>query len=376
MKASCRLCSQPVLREAFTLENSARNISHMLSSEERVDDHPVDVTVYECEACGFVQLTQSLAPGFYDTYIMTTSFSPQMQAYQKAQATDFVTRYGLSGKRLVELGCGDGSFLQRLTDADALVTGVEPSEVFRRLAVEKGFHVLPVYVSPERDLEGAPYDAFACREVLEHILDIHGFIRGIRRALRPGGAGLVQVPSLEQALDGGRFYDFFPDHLNYFSAGTLRLAFELNGFRVDEVSRGMNGEYLQAHVRLDTGPSASALADSLRELTFEIHRLIEHETRAGRRVAVWGAGGKGVTVLSAGRIADIAYIVDSDPNKQGRYTPVTHFPIVPPERLAQDPIDTVIVSAMAYSREIIDYLRNTLGFRGTIATLGSHLEIV
>jgi hypothetical protein len=64
--------------------------------------------------------------------------------------------------------------------------------------------------------------------VLEYILDVIGFLLAIRESLKPGATGLVQVPSLEQ--EGARFYDFFPDHLNYFSARTLRLALERTSY--------------------------------------------------------------------------------------------------------------------------------------------------
>ena len=72
----------------------------------------------------------------------------------------------------------------------------------------------------------------------------------------------------------------------------------------------------------------------------------------------------------------IRYVVDSDAHKQGRLTPVTHLPVVAPERLRSEPVDVLILTALAYRDEIVAQLRGPIGFRGTIAVLGAPLELV
>ncbi len=80
--------------------------------------------------------------------------------------------------------------------------------------------------------------------------------------------------------------------------------------------------------------------------------------------------------MAAARAEGIAYVVDSDPHKQGRFTPVTHLPIVPPQRLRAEPVDTVLVTALAYRKEILEQLFGPLGFSGRVEVLGPHLETV
>jgi len=73
----------------------------------------------------------------------------------------------------------------------------------------------------------------------------------------------------------------------------------------------------------------------------------------------------------------IAYIIDSSPYKQNRYTPVTHFPILPPSRLKLDPVDAVIVMAPRFSEEIVNQLKEDVQFTGTIAVLeGTKLTVI
>jgi len=107
----------------------------------------------------------------------------------------------------------------------------------------------------------------------------------------------------------------------------------------------------------------------------ELREFVRRETEQNRRVAVWGAGGKGLTALAVAQVDGIAYVIDSDSHKIGRFTPVSHLPIYAPDRLRADPVDSVILTALAYRREINEQLRTVYGFRGKVVTLGVHLEV-
>jgi len=372
----CRLCREGNLKPCLRLRHSARNISRLLRHNELQSDIPIDLYVYECQECGFVQLAQMLEPSFYDDYLMTSSHSAQMKTFQQAQASEFVRRFGLSGKRVIEVGCGDGNYLDYLRQAGANVAGIEASSRFQELSRKRGFTVFSGYVSRESAIPESPWDGFVIRQVLEHVPDPNGFLQGIRASLASGAAGLVEVPSLEQSLDNGRFYDFFADHVNYFSARTLRYALERNGFEVIDVSREMGGEYNVVLVRIAQCSELTGLQRIVDTLTEEIGDFIESYRRIGKRVAIWGAGGKGVTALAVANVRGVAYVVDSDPYKQGLFTPVSHLPIVAPEMLAEDPVEAIVITALAYQDEIISQLRKGIGFSGQVAVLGHHLQII
>ncbi len=74
----------------------------------------------------------------------------------------------------------------------------------------------------------------------------------------------------------------------------------------------------------------------------------------GKRVAAYGAPAKGMTLLTYCGFGptEIAYVVDRSPLKQGRFTPGTGIPIVPPEHLAAEPPDVLLVLAWNYLDEI------------------------
>src|SRR4051794_6582188 len=165
----CRLCGETGLGLRVHLERSPRSISRLLRENELAGDTPIALNVYECEVCGFVQLTQVLDSDFYDDYVMTVSHSAQMRSYQSTQALDFVTRFDLVGKRVIEVGAGDGNYMEYLQQAGADASGIEPSARFRELAQERGVALLGGYVNRRSLIPGAPYDGFVTRQVLEHV---------------------------------------------------------------------------------------------------------------------------------------------------------------------------------------------------------------
>jgi SAM-dependent methyltransferase len=373
---TCRLCGSANLVSALLFERMPRNIQRLLTQEELTADRPIRVEVFRCDICSFVQLQAQLEEDYYDDYLMTASHSAQMQAYQAEQARDFVSRFDLRNKVVMEAGCGDGNFLSHLASAGARVVGVEPSKTYRRLASPRGFPIEDGYIGATRDVRGAPFDGFVSRQVLEHVPLIHDYLQGIRRSLRAGAFGLVEVPSLEKALADRRFYDFFPDHLNYFSLSTLRLALEMNGFDVLELEFGMFDEYNVAIVKNPGTVSLEGIQDATDTLSREIESFIRARKALGETIAIWGAGGKGLSVMSAADVSGVDLLIDSDPNKQGFYAPLSHLKVQSPELLREMKVDAIIVTAMAYRNEILRALKSEFGYEGNVVLLGHHLEIV
>lgn len=372
--SSCRLCHQSALSTSITLSRVPRNVQRLFKPEEIHLDSAVELSVQTCNRCGFVQITHLLESTYYDDYLMGTLHTPQAHEYQQRLARDFVAQHNLVGKHIYEIGCGHGSYLVHLADAGARVSGIEPSDSARALAQSHGFNVDSGYIHADRVLDGGPFDAFVTRQVLEHVPDIHSFLHGIYRNLTPGGVGLVEVPSLEKLLLDRSYYNFFPDHVNYFSIPTLRLALEMNGFDVLATWHDMFDEYNIATVVRRELPDLQPVYTNSIALGNDIRSTIDRCRQAGKKVAMWGVGGKGLCVMAHAEIHDVDLLVDSDPLKQGLLTPVSRLLVRPPAALKGAGIDTVIITAMAFRYEIERTLREELEFTGSVLILGDCLK--
>ena len=372
---SCRLCGDTRLASTLVMDPAPPNISGLLKNDGPINRRTIRLDVRRCEGCGFIQLMQELDATFYDEYVMTVSHAATMQHFQSQQARAFVERFGLARRRVIEVGCGDGNYLDHLRAAGALVTGNEPSTPFRALAVERGHNVLGGYIGESTPAQGGPYDAFVTRQVLEHVPDPRDFLAGITAALINGAVGLVEVPCIEQTMRHQRYFDFFPDHLNYFTKGVLGRLLEQQGFEVLGLEEGMNGEFTVAFVRWSPQAGVATLQSSLDNTTRELQAFTAAERKAGRRVAGWGAGGKGIASLTAAGLTDLAYVIDSDLHKQGKRLPGVGLLVVPPSHLAQDPVASIILTALAYREEIVNTIRRDLRFGGRILVLGDSLQL-
>jgi len=87
----------------------------------------------------------------------------------------------------------------------------------------------------------------------------------------------------------------------------------------------------------------------------EVREMLAALKAAGHRVAAYGAPAKGSTLLEyCGLGPDaLVWIADKSPLKQGRYTPGSHIPIVPAERLLEEQPDEVLLLAWNFVDEVL-----------------------
>ena len=180
--------------------------------------------------------------------------------------------------------------------------------------------------------------------------------------------GLVEVPSFERMVERRRAYDVIADHLSYFTAETLRLALELSGFEVLEIRRDWWPDDLTAIVRLRPPTTFGSAQADLDRAVAAVRGFLDANAAAGP-VAVWGASHQALTLLALAGATDVAYVIDSAPFKQGRFTPATHLRVVAPSHLAVDPPAAVLVMAAGYSDEVVRSLRTEHGYERTVGVL-------
>ena len=164
------------------------------------------------------------------------------------------------------------------------------------------------------------------------------------------------------------FSEFISDHLLYFSHETLISTLRWNGFDVIGTEELRDDYVLSVVVRKREPLDLSEFAGRQDAISRQLRDFIA-EFPPGR-VAVWGAGHQALAVLALSGIASsIRYVVDSAPFKQGKFTPATHLPVVPPEALKSDPVDAVIVMAASYSDEVAGIIACEHGPRVNVAIL-------
>jgi 2-polyprenyl-3-methyl-5-hydroxy-6-metoxy-1,4-benzoquinol methylase len=149
-------------------------------------------------------------------------------------------------KRVLDLGCGNGTFARELIDAGFEVVGCDPSangvDYATQLVPSARFIKAGVYDDPAL-VGDTPFDVIISMEVVEHLFFPARLPRFAARLLRPGGHLIVTTPyhgylknlilSLTNKWD--HHFDPFWDggHVKFWSRRTLTTLIEEEGFTVD-----------------------------------------------------------------------------------------------------------------------------------------------
>jgi 2-polyprenyl-3-methyl-5-hydroxy-6-metoxy-1,4-benzoquinol methylase len=140
------------------------------------------------------------------------------------------------GERLLDVGCGNGEYLDNMRRAGWEVTGVEPDEESVRMGrshfgLEIHHGVLEDVCLPE-----GTFDVITMQHVVEHLSDPVQTLQSAYSLLRPGGRLVVVTPnvdSLARRLFSRHWASWDPPrHLFLFSNRTLRRALTEAGFNV------------------------------------------------------------------------------------------------------------------------------------------------
>lgn len=159
---------------------------------------------------------------------------------------DWLLGFASPGDRVLDLGCGDGSFAAALERAGAEVTMADVAQGALERAREAAPGSEAVLLAEDAPLPfgDGSFDLCWCGETLEHVADVAGLAGELRRVLGPGAALLVTTPNqprLAVAIEalGGRGLeerlDPRADHLRFFTAGTLAGLLRGAGFTEVEV---------------------------------------------------------------------------------------------------------------------------------------------
>jgi len=324
-----------------------------------------DLEMMVCDECGFVfnrAFDHSLLQYGQD-YDNNQACSTSFQQHLDGLVSLLLDEKGVRGKQVVEVGCGQGTFLQRLVEEGGNQgTGFDPSYSGPEEVSDGKMRFESRYY--DESCTDVPADVVVCRHVIEHVPDPVALLKSVRAAIgdRANAKVYFETPCVEWILSNTVIWDFFYEHCSLFTAQSLSTAFQLAGFRVDEVRHVFGGQYLW----LEASPIASDVKFeggrtfdlAMAYASHEVKLLQDWKQRiadvaASGLVALWGAGAKGVTFAN---IIDpqcelIDCLVDLNPNKQGKYVAGSGHAIVEPLQLKERGVTDVVLMNPNYRGE-------------------------
>jgi SAM-dependent methyltransferase len=333
-----------------------------------------------------LQLIEQPAPEqmFHENYAFFSSSSRFMERHFDEFAQQVMkAEYLVKGDPfVVELGCNDGIMLKHFAHASIRHLGIEPSRNVADVANSNGVRTLSEFfnenVAKKIVLEEGQADAFLAANVMCHIPDIQGVVKGIRTLLKPTGVVMFEDPYLGDVIEKTSYDQIYDEHVFLFSAHSIQYLFGLHGMELIDVqpqkTHGGSMRYVLAHTGVyPVSDAVTKLLLKERALglhllsTFEEFRKKVEQSRTdlvsllrdlklqGKRIAGYGATSKSTTILNYCAIGSdlIEYISDTTPIKQGKFTPGMHIAVKPYEAFKANPPDYAVLFAWNHSEEIM-----------------------
>ena len=385
---NCRICNSENLEKFLDL-GEVGLVSNFIKKEDIKKNELIPkLNVYICKNCWLAQIIDILNPEelFLKDYPYYTGYIATMIDHFDGHAQDIATKFNLDQNSLVvDIGGNDGVFLNgfKKLDKNINLLCVDPApdivnhtrkkdiDVFNNFFGEKNADVI-------KEKYGAA-DVILSTNTFAHIDNIHDFMKGVKKLLKKDGVFIFENPYIVDILEKLQFDTMYYDHVSNFGIHPLNILFSQFDMTICDVKRtevhggsilvsvknntnlkkftSMPEELveLEKSMRLNTIAPYTNFSSKVKKLRSEIINGLRRIKGSKKRIVGYGASARGNTTLCYCNIDTtiIDYIADKNELKQNRYTPLTHIPILNPEKILEDMPDYVLIIAWNFADEII-----------------------
>ncbi|MDT0319801.1 class I SAM-dependent methyltransferase [Streptomyces millisiae] len=379
---NCRICGGNV-REFFDFGRQPVSDAFIDPSGGETEFF-YQLAVGYCTACAMVQQLKEVSRDrmFPADYPYRSSGSAVMREHFAATADRFLaTELAGDDPFYVEIGCNDGILLGAISRAGVRHLGVDPAEGAVEVARAHGCRVRDGFFEAAtgvgiRAAEG-PAQLIFSANTISHIGYIDSIFAGADALLAPGGVFVFEDRYVGDIIENTYFDQVYDEHFYLFGVRSVRNMARRFGFDLVDVEHlpvhggAMRYTTARAGERVPTDAVGDWLAveeKGLTELSVyeEFGARVETNSRAlvelltslraeGRSVVGYGATSKSATVTNYCGIGPelIPFICDSTPEKQGRLTPGSRIPILPPAAFSDPYPDYAVLFAWNHAAEIM-----------------------
>jgi len=405
----CRHCGTALQLPLVDLGSAPPSNAYLTQQAMHAPEKWFPLRVLVCEHCWLVQ-TEDFAQAdelFDAEYAYFSSFSNSWLAHAEHYVAEMMERFGLTAdSHVVEVAANDGYLLQYVQERGIPCTGIEPTASTAAAAQEKNIPIVQdffgVRLAKELAMQGRQADLTAANNVLAHVPDINDFVTGFALLLKPHGVATFEFPHLLRLVEENQFDTIYHEHFSYLSLSAVERIFTANGLSVFDVQehpthggslrvfaqRSASGEQARSdsvNDLLAREAQAGILgADYYADFQANADRVkndflvfLLEARRQGKSVAAYGAAAKGNTLMNyAGVRPDlVAFVVDRNPAKQGKYMPGSRIPIVDESALKQQKPDYVVVLPWNLKSEVMQQLAYVRAWGGQFVTAVPTLQI-
>jgi hypothetical protein len=337
----------------------------------------------------------------YEDYPYVTSPSQTMKHHFERLSADIELQSGHG--TLVEIGSNDGLFLKHLSESGwQQLVGIDPAVNLSPAASARGVRTISSLFDEQSAKDAlrllGEVDAVVARHVFAHIDNWKEFVRCLEVMSNTNTTVYLECPYCLDILNHCEWDTIYHEHLSYVTIRSIEAllkdtkfhlhkitAFPVHGGAIVMTLRRNDStaqrdrsvdDYLQRE-NVTTGLKWSEFRHKAIQQGLDLTQLVYDYYSHGHTVCGFGASAKStVAINAAGLSRSINFITDTTPQKQGRLSPGTNIPIVPPEELLARQPDYAICFAWNYRTEILKANEEYLKRGGHFIFFVPQLEVV
>lgn len=386
----CRLCKGRLSEPKLNL-GSTPLANEFVKEIQAQELFPLEICV--CETCGHYQLNQSINPErIFRNYAYVAGTSLVNVEHFRQYAKHMIELFDLKpGNRVLDIGSNDGTLLKQFLDLKMSVLGIDPARNLAAEANKNGIPTIPDFFTEEcADKMLKQHEQFhliTANNVWAHVPDMIGFIKGIKKLLKPNGVFSFEVSYFVDVCDKTLFDTCYHEHSSYHTLVPLIKFFkthDLNIFDVENIpnhggsirvfvkhkARRTHHENYPKHLytllqqEKNIDNKINKLKNNIMILGLVLHEALYMFKQQGKSLAIYGTPAKATTLMYSLDIDEklIDFAVDDNPLKQGTYTPGKHVPVYAPQVIYEKKPDVLLVLAWNFAESIIKEHNN---FKGT-----------
>lgn len=354
--------------------------NRFLNQDEFEDEFFYDLKVgFDTETCLVTHMKYVDAPMmFNDDYSYRGSMSATMRNHFSKFSKSIKTSLPISPK-VLEIGSNDGVFIKNWDTKTSFA--VEPCGNFAKETNDLGYKTYNDFWTKDLAnkilIEQGDMDLVFSANCMCHIPDLDEAFSAVESILSLNGVFIFEDPSLLEMINVNSYDQIYDEHPHIFSITALNKILERNGLKIVKVENtnvhgGSNRVWvkkcsfanphksvqnnldLERLLGLYTLNTMERFAEKVQQSKLDLRQLLIRCEELGKKVISYGATSKSTTIFNYCNIGPslIQYITDTTPEKQDKYSPGVHIPIISPEQGFNNTIDFAFLGAWNFAQEI------------------------
>jgi 2-polyprenyl-3-methyl-5-hydroxy-6-metoxy-1,4-benzoquinol methylase len=344
---NCLACDHDDLKMVLDLNNQPLANSYKDSKDAPEESFSLAIKV--CQNCHHVQLTHIVNPDLiYKNYLYVSGTTKTYVDYMDWYAKFCIEKLGHAPSSVLDIGCNDGSQLDKFKALNVDTYGVDPAENLYETS-SKNHKVTCGYFDDKYDRS---HDIITIQNAFAHNPNPLELLKNCKSNLEIGGLLFIQTSQADMILNN-EFDTIYHEHISYYNIKSMMLLCNRAGLNlIDVVKTPIHGTSyifiisadrsapntiknlvdMETAAGLYTDFTYTKYTSNCIEKVANFAEKVEYLREQGYKIVGYGAPAKGNTFLNFARIP-LDIIIDDNKLKQGLFTPGSSIEIVGSEIL-------------------------------------------